>query len=144
MSLGIIARRPEQVHTDLVDLAHYIIVFHSDGHRTTNLLNDIHEGLGDAAIELGEYEYLVYKKGSGEIIKEQPIKIEGFTARKDAQVINACVPLSEMFGYATILRSMTQGRAIYSMQFEHYSEVPKSIAEEITEKSLGKKSTATA
>ncbi len=71
-------------------------------------------------------------------------KIEGFAARKDAQVINANVPLSEMFGYATILRSMTQGRAIYSMQFEHYSEVPKSIAEEITEKSLGKKSTATA
>jgi len=71
-------------------------------------------------------------------------KIEGFSARKDAQVINAYVPLSEMFGYATILRSMTQGRAIYSMQFEHYSEVPKSIAEEITEKSLGKKSTASA
>ncbi len=71
-------------------------------------------------------------------------KIEGFAARKDAQVINANVPLSEMFGYATILRSMTQGRAIYSMQFDHYSEVPKSIAEEITEKSLGKKSTATA
>ena len=71
-------------------------------------------------------------------------KIEGFSARKDAQVINAFVPLSEMFGYATILRSMTQGRAIYSMQFEHYSEVPKSIAEEITEKSLGKKSTVTA
>ncbi len=71
-------------------------------------------------------------------------KIEGFSARKDAQVINAKVPLSEMFGYSTILRSMTQGRAIYSMQFEHYSEVPKSIAEEITEKSLGKKSTATA
>ncbi len=71
-------------------------------------------------------------------------KIEGFSARKDAQVINAFVPLSEMFGYATILRSMTQGRAIYSMQFEHYSEVPKSIADEITEKSLGKKSTATA
>jgi elongation factor G len=71
-------------------------------------------------------------------------KIEGFAARKDAQVINANVPLSEMFGYATILRSMTQGRAIYTMQFEHYSEVPRSIAEEITEKSLGKKSTATA
>ena len=67
-------------------------------------------------------------------------KIEGFSARKDAQVITATVPLSEMFGYATILRSMTQGRAIYTMQFAHYSEVPKSIAEEIAEKSLGKKS----
>ncbi|NOX66063.1 MAG: elongation factor G [Chlorobi bacterium] len=66
-------------------------------------------------------------------------KVEGFIARKDAQVIKAKVPLSEMFGYATILRSMTQGRAIYSMQFAHYSEVPKSIAEEISEKSAIKK-----
>jgi elongation factor G len=69
-------------------------------------------------------------------------KIEGFSARKDAQVIKAIVPLSEMFGYATILRSMTQGRAIYSMQFFHYSEVPKSIAEEIAEKSGSKTTTA--
>ncbi len=66
-------------------------------------------------------------------------KIEGFSARKDAQVIKARVPLSEMFGYATILRSMTQGRAIYTMQFAVYQEVPKSIADEIAEKSLGKK-----
>jgi len=69
-------------------------------------------------------------------------KIEGFSARKDAQVIKAHVPLSEMFGYATILRSMSQGRAIYSMQFDHYFSVPKSIAEEISEKTLGKKSAA--
>ena len=69
-------------------------------------------------------------------------KIEGFSARRDAQVIKALVPLSEMFGYATVLRSMTQGRAIYSMQFDHYQQVPQSIAEEIAEKTLGKKSTA--
>jgi elongation factor G len=67
-------------------------------------------------------------------------KIEGFSARKDAQVIKARVPLAEMFGYATILRSMTQGRAIYTMQFAVYQEVPKSIADEIAEKTLGKKS----
>jgi len=70
-------------------------------------------------------------------------KIEGFTARKDAQVIKAEVPLSEMFGYATVLRSMTQGRAIYSMQFLHYLQVPRSIADEIAEKTLGKKSEST-
>ncbi|NWG27344.1 MAG: elongation factor G [Ignavibacteriaceae bacterium] len=69
-------------------------------------------------------------------------KIEGFSARKDAQIIKALVPLSEMFGYATILRSMTQGRAIYTMQFDHYQQVPQSIAEEIAEKSMGKKSAA--
>lgn len=70
-------------------------------------------------------------------------KIEGFTARKDAQVIKAEVPLSEMFGYATVLRSMTSGRAIYSMQFLHYLQVPRSIADEIAEKTLGKKSETT-
>lgn len=69
-------------------------------------------------------------------------KIEGFSARKDAQVIKSYVPLSEMFGYATTLRSMTQGRAIYSMQFDHYSSAPKSITDEISEKNLSKKSTA--
>ena len=62
-------------------------------------------------------------------------KIEGFTARRDAQVIRGSVPLSEMFGYATTLRSMTQGRAIYTMQFSKYNQVPKAIAEKIAEKS---------
>src|SRR5438552_3904052 len=58
-------------------------------------------------------------------------KIGGMTQRADAHVIAASVPLSEMFGYSTTLRSMSQGRAIYSMQFSHYQEVPKSKAEEI-------------
>lgn len=65
-------------------------------------------------------------------------KIEGMTARSDAQVIKASVPLSEMFGYATVLRSMTQGRAIYSMQFSRYEEAPKAIQEQIIEASKGK------
>lgn len=65
-------------------------------------------------------------------------KIEGMTQRSDAQVIKAMVPLSEMFGYATIMRSMTQGRAIYHMEFDHYAEVPKSISEQIIEKHKGK------
>ena len=70
-------------------------------------------------------------------------KIEGFTARRDAQVIKAHAPLAEMFGYATKLRSMTQGRAIYSMQFMQYSEVPRSVADEIAEKTQSKKSMET-
>ncbi len=65
-------------------------------------------------------------------------KIEGLTARKDAQVIKSRVPLSEMFGYSTSLRSMTQGRAIYTMQFSHYEEVPQSISDQIIEKVKGK------
>ena len=58
-------------------------------------------------------------------------QIDGMGQRNDAQVVDAMVPLSEMFGYSTDLRSNTQGRAIYSMQFDHYSEVPKAIADEI-------------
>ncbi|MCA0376910.1 MAG: elongation factor G [Gemmatimonadetes bacterium] len=61
-------------------------------------------------------------------------KIGGMTQRGEAQVISATVPLAEMFGYSTRLRSMSQGRAVYSMEFSHYEEVPKSKAEEIISK----------
>jgi elongation factor G len=61
-------------------------------------------------------------------------KIGGMTQRGDAQVVAADVPLAEMFGYSTTLRSMTQGRAVYTMQFDHYEEVPKTIAEQIITK----------
>jgi elongation factor G len=64
-------------------------------------------------------------------------KIGGMTQRADAQVIAASVPLAEMFGYSTTLRSMSQGRAIYHMQFSHYAEVPKAKAEEIVSKVKG-------
>ena len=59
-----------------------------------------------------------------------------------AQVINANVPLSEMFGYATDMRSATQGRATYTMEFSHYEKAPKSVEEEIVAKAAGKKSSA--
>jgi elongation factor G len=61
-------------------------------------------------------------------------KIGGMTQRGEAQVIAATVPLAEMFGYSTKLRSMSQGRAVYTMEFAHYDEVPKSKAEEIVSK----------
>jgi elongation factor G len=61
-------------------------------------------------------------------------KIGGMIQRGEAQVIDATVPLSEMFGYSTKLRSQSQGRASYSMEFSHYEEVPKSKAEEIINK----------
>ena len=64
-------------------------------------------------------------------------RVEGMEARGNAQVVNAFVPLSEMFGYATSLRSNTQGRGTYTMVFDHYEEVPKSIAEEIIKKNTG-------
>ena len=65
-------------------------------------------------------------------------KVQMMEKRGNAQVIKALVPLSEMFGYATDLRSMTQGRATYTMQFSHYEEVPKGISEAIIEKVKGK------
>ncbi|MDP9750813.1 elongation factor G [Thermoanaerobacter pentosaceus] len=61
-------------------------------------------------------------------------RVEGMEARAGAQVIRAFVPLAEMFGYATDLRSKTQGRGTYTMQFHHYEEVPKNIADQILEK----------
>ena len=61
-------------------------------------------------------------------------RIGGMDQRGEAQVINAIVPLAEMFGYSTKLRSMSQGRAVYSMEFAHYEEVPKAKAEEIISK----------
>lgn len=65
-------------------------------------------------------------------------KITHMERRQSSQVITAFVPLAQMFGYATQLRSMTQGRATYSMQFDHYEEVPKSVAEEIISRVTGK------
>jgi len=60
-------------------------------------------------------------------------QIEGMEPRGNAQVIRAKVPLAEMFGYATDVRTMSQGRATYTMQFLHYAEVPNSLAEKLTE-----------
>jgi elongation factor G len=61
-------------------------------------------------------------------------RIDGFSDRNGVKVVDAFVPLSEMFGYATTLRSMTQGRASYSMEFNHYEKVPNSVAEKIISK----------
>ncbi len=58
-------------------------------------------------------------------------RIESMGQRNDVHVIKSFVPLSSMFGYSTDMRSLTQGRAIYTMQFDHYAEVPKSVAEEV-------------
>ena len=64
-------------------------------------------------------------------------KITSLEQRSGSRVIRAFVPLAEMFGYATQLRSMTQGRATYTMQFDHYDEVPKNIADEVVSRAKG-------
>ncbi|MCA9773415.1 MAG: elongation factor G, partial [Myxococcales bacterium] len=64
-------------------------------------------------------------------------KIGGMEMKSGFQVVSAEVPLAEMFGYATAIRSKTQGRASYTMEFHHYASVPASIAEQVTTKSRG-------
>jgi elongation factor G len=64
--------------------------------------------------------------------------IQGSDSRAGAQIIRALVPLAEMFGYATDLRSRSQGRASFTMHFSHYEEAPASIAEEVVSKMTGK------
>jgi elongation factor G len=64
--------------------------------------------------------------------------IEGMEMRQGTQIVRAVVPLATMFGYATDLRSMTQGRATYTMHFGEYQEVPRQIADEIVAKAQGR------
>ena len=69
-------------------------------------------------------------------------RIEGTSTRGNAQIVKSFIPLSEMFGYATTLRSSTQGRGTFTMQFDHYEDVPKSIAEDIIKQYGGSSSEA--
>jgi elongation factor G len=88
-----------------------------------------------------DVEVVVPKDYMGDVIADLSSrrgKIGGMTQRAEAQVITARVPLAEMFGYATTLRSLTQGRAVYTMQFACYEPAPKSVAEEVINKYQGK------
>ena len=85
-------------------------------------------------------EVVVAEEFMGEVIGDissRRGKVLGMDSRPAAQAIRARVPLAEMFGYATDLRSMTQGRATYTMQFSHYEPVPATISEEISAKAVG-------
>ena len=84
-----------------------------------------------------DVEVVVPEEFMGDVIGDLSSRrgqIQGMDSRGGGQVIRAMVPLSEMFGYATTVRSKTQGRATFTMQFDHYAEVPQSIAAEIAEK----------
>jgi elongation factor G len=102
------------------------------------------EGCAKAAPVLLEpimsVEVVVPEDYMGEVIGDlnsRRGRIMGMTSRAGAQVVTAMVPLAQMFGYATDLRSATQGRATYAMTFDHYEQVPKSVAEEIVAKVKG-------
>jgi elongation factor G len=86
-------------------------------------------------------EVVVPEEFMGEVIgniSARRGKVLGMETRPAAQAIDARVPLAQMFGYATDLRSMTQGRATYTMQFSHYEPVPAAVAEGIVAKLDGK------
>jgi elongation factor G len=81
-----------------------------------------------------DVEVIVPEEYTGDVLNDLNSRrgqIAGLVPRSDAQVIDATVPLVEMFGYATALRSLTQGRAIYTMEFSRYEEVPAAIGEQI-------------
>jgi len=89
---------------------------------------------------LMEVEVVTPEEYMGDVIGDLSArrgKVTHLEPRAGSQVITAYVPLAEMFGYATQLRSMSQGRATYTMQFDHYSEVPKNIAEEVISRARG-------
>ncbi len=89
---------------------------------------------------LMEVEVVTPEEYMGDVIGDLSArrgKVTHLEPRAGSQVISAYVPLAEMFGYATQLRSMTQGRATYTMQFDHYNEVPKNIAEEVISRARG-------
>jgi elongation factor G len=67
-------------------------------------------------------------------LKSRRGQIVGTSMRGNANIINALVPLANMFGYINNLRSMSQGRASYTMQFDHYAQVPGAVAEEVKKK----------
>ena len=89
---------------------------------------------------LMKVEVLVPQEYMGDVIGNlngRRGKVQGIKVRAGSQAIEAAVPLNEMFGYATDLRSRTQGRATYSMEFDRYEQVPKQIADAIVAKTRG-------
>ncbi len=81
-----------------------------------------------------DLEVITPSKYLGDVIgnlQQRRAHIENIATRQDLHIVQAIVPLAEMFGYATKLRSMTQGRATYTMQFSHYDKVPKEKEEKI-------------
>ena len=105
----------------------------------------IQEGCKKAAPKLMEpimsVEVIVPDEYLGDVmgdLNSRRGKIGGMEQRKDAQVVSAHVPLSSMFGYVTDLRSITQGRAVFHMEYSNYQKVPSSIESEILEKVHGK------
>ena len=104
------------------------------------------EGLPTAAPTLlepiGELKVFIPDANMGDIIgdlNKRRGQVTGMESKGNARVVKAKVPLSEMFGYVTVLRTISSGRATSSMEFSHFEEVPANIAKEVIEKASGKR-----
>ncbi len=141
MNSGVIAGYPvEDIHVRLLDGSYHEVDSSEIAYRVAMSMA-VQSGLRKANPILLEpfmsVEVVTPQQYSGDIMGDLNMrrgKIEGIGNRPDSQVINASIPLSEMFGYSTKLRSLSQGRAIYTMQFNSYQKVPDNIATELVRK----------
>ena len=146
MSNGPVAGYPiEDVKVELVDGSYHDVDSSEMAFKIAGSMG-FKDGGGKAKPFLMEpimsLEVVVPEKYLGDVIGDlnsHRADVEGINPRSDAQVISCKVPLSETFGYATRLRSLTQGRAVFSLQFANFREVPKSVMEEIVARVQGTK-----
>jgi len=144
MSTGPIAGYPiEDIKVTLVDGSYHEVDSSEVAFKVAGTLA-FRDGAGKAGAFLMEpimaLEVVVPEQYLGDVmgdLNSHRADIQGMTPRSDAQVVKAEIPLSETFGYATRLRSLTQGRAIFTMQFAQYRAVPKNITDEIVAKVRG-------
>ena len=144
MSTGPVAGYPiEDIKVTLVDGSYHEVDSSEVAFKVAGTLA-FRDGAGKAGAFLMEpimaLEVVVPEQYLGDVmgdLNSHRADIQGMNPRSDAQVVKAVIPLSETFGYATRLRSLTQGRAIFTMQFAQYRAVPKNITEEIVAKVRG-------
>lgn len=144
---GVLAGYPlEDIHVELIDGSYHEVDSSEMAFKIAGsmAIQEACKKAGPVLMEpIMEVEIVVPEEYLGEVMGDATSRrgqIQGMTPRREAQVVKVYVPLANMFGYSTDLRSLTQGRAVYSMQFHHYNQVPVSVSEEILEKVKGKKS----
>ena len=144
MNNGVVAGYPlVDIKVTLLDGSYHPVDSSELAFKTAGAIA-LHEGVKKAKPVLLEpmmkVEVVVPEEYLGDVlgdINARKGRIGGIHQRKDAQIVSATVPLNEMFGYATDLRSKTQGRAVYTMQFSHYQEVPATESQKIVERVKG-------
>jgi len=141
---GIVAGYPVvDVHVELVDGSYHEVDSSEMAFKIAGsmALKEAGKKAGAVILEpVMDVEVVVPEEYMGDVIGDinrRRGKVAGIVPRSDAHVIASTVPLAEMFGYATRLRTLSQGRAVYSMQFAHYDAVPQSVSEEIVSKVQG-------